>query len=513
MKVRPYQQEIIQSTVDYIQGLGHGCGIMVQSPTGSGKTVVGIKLIEMFMKAQPNHAHAWLTHRRELRKQSGSSLIGQGISVYHMSVVPPDRRFWSTKRVNIISPAMKRWPAFTKKSPPGLLIVDEAHHTPAASWARFVKEWQTLGGIVVGLTATPWRMSKNQSFLPWYGALVKGPSIKELQENDYLATPRVVHPPNAHIDESDARMMSTGDYAFDWMEESVKRLLDQEVVAEHWIATVADRKDKRTMWFLPTVYSAYMLKGILEHATGLPAEVLDGDTPADQRDRILAALKYKRLTHLISVDVLGEGIDIPSVPIVASLRTTKSLVVWLQQCGRASRPKKKDKAGFYTVLDYAGNSQRHGTPDAPREWFLDARSKHSKGMQDPPVANCFNAACREGGVQLHPAERFCWNCNFPQYGPCERCHVHQRWTQIGKDKVCNGCIAAAKQLEAESKATRRESAVSSVEHLFKKQVLGHLAIPARSNRSYAARTAKLHSKITPRKRRPKASSKNKTSRK
>ena len=91
------------------------------------------------------------------------------------------------------------------------------------------------------------------------------------------------------------------------------------------------------------------------------AEVLTADTPKKERGEILAALRYKRITHLISVDVLGEGIDIPSVPIIASMRPTQSTVVAMQQWGRGSRPKNNTDGGEYILIDYVNNTKRHGS--------------------------------------------------------------------------------------------------------------------------------------------------------
>ena len=388
MKLRQYQVDSIAEVVSHLGELGTGSGVMLQSATGSGKTVMGVKLLEMWMEQFPELAHAWVTHRRELRKQSGQILSKNDLDVMYMSDAPPNKRAWYPGTVNVVSPGLRRWPVFTSRNRPGLMVVDEAHHTPAATWARLVTRWQNKGGVVVGLTATPWRLSKQQGFTQWYDRIVCGPTIHKLQEDEYLARPRLVNPPNATISDEDAKLMSTGDYAFDWMEESVASLLSHKPVCEHLLEKTKKMRDKRTMWFVPTVHCAHMLKQLLEYKTGEESSVLTGDTPPVDRDRMLAALRKGRLTHLISVDVLGEGVDLPSVPIIASLRTTKSLAVWLQQCGRGSRPKGKDKAGHYTVLDYAGNAQRHGTPDCPREWFLEPRSVHAQGMAVPPTAQC-----------------------------------------------------------------------------------------------------------------------------
>ena len=52
---------------------------------------------------------------------------------------------------------------WSRNSSDDLMIVDEAHHAPAAGWERFMEQWP---GQVVGMTATPWRLSKKEGFDP-----------------------------------------------------------------------------------------------------------------------------------------------------------------------------------------------------------------------------------------------------------------------------------------------------------------------------------------------------------
>ena len=72
-----------------------------------------------------------------------------------------------------------------------LLVIDEAHHATAPGWERAVEQWP---GRVVGLTATPWRLDKNQGFNQLFGQLLVGPQIKDMQSNGWLAKDRVLMP-------------------------------------------------------------------------------------------------------------------------------------------------------------------------------------------------------------------------------------------------------------------------------------------------------------------------------
>ena len=53
-----------------------------------------------------------------------------------------------------------------------LLVVDEAHHATARGWTRAMRYWP---GRVMGMTATPWHLSKKEGFDHLFDALVCGP--------------------------------------------------------------------------------------------------------------------------------------------------------------------------------------------------------------------------------------------------------------------------------------------------------------------------------------------------
>lgn len=442
MKLRDYQVNLLDGIWSEMREHGPGCGVLAQSPTGSGKTIVGVSLANVMVNKFPDRPHCWVTDREQLHNQSAAALIMGGLLTSSMPKDKPSERHWYNGVINIVSPQLRIWPELPDKV--GLMIVDEGHHIPAATWSRLVDMWQAAGGIVVAFTATPYRLNKRQGFVEWFDVIIKGPTVEELQEQGYLATPRVILPQLAHINDDNAEVASTGDFAFGWMESEVSMLLAQGPVYDEWLKITAGRNDKRTMWFVPTVYCGKQLRRLL----GLRSRLLTAETPEIERREIMRELMGKEITHLISVNVLSEGVDVPSVPIIASLRPTQSLAVWLQQCGRGSRPKNRLNGGYYTVIDYAGNSMRHGPPDMFHDWSLEPREKSKVGGNKGAVAAyCYTDTCRD--VILHPAHRECWRCKEEQYMSCIDCKVHRRWTQYsrsGGEKVCNICVESSLEI-------------------------------------------------------------------
>ena len=437
MKPRKYQTKMVKEILKGFRDTG-GAGILAQLNTGGGKTLVGSLVASYFVKNYSDKPHCWVTHRDALHIQSSNRLRNAGLPVRSMTNDPPASRFWHPGKINVVSPSLRSWPEFQVS--PGLMIIDETHHIPARTWGKLATGWTDAGGFLLGFTATPWRMNKRQGFEEWYGLMVQGPTAEELQKLGYLATPRVVSPDDCSVDDKDAEVMSTGDYAFSWMDSEVAMLLAHKPVLEHYFSHTQDLADRRTMWYTPTVHCANMLTRLLR-SKGETAAVLTADTPTADRQRILARLKYRRITHVVSVDVLGEGIDVPSIPIIATLRPTKSIVVWLQQCGRGARPKNDTDGGVYWVFDYARNSERHGPPDLVREWSLKPRIEYETTWPKEVVARCYSPDC--GEIRLHPSYRYCWHCDEAQYFICTECHVARRWTKFAlRDKVCSICVEA-----------------------------------------------------------------------
>jgi superfamily II DNA or RNA helicase len=70
---------------------------------------------------------------------------------------------------------------------------------------------------------------------------------------------------------------------------------------------------------------------------GLPARSITGQPPEDERRSILGALGRGELRCVFSVDVLGEGVDVPNVDTILLLRPTQSATVFSQQLGRGLR--------------------------------------------------------------------------------------------------------------------------------------------------------------------------------
>lgn len=276
---------------------------------------------------------------------------------------------------------------------PHVFGIDEAHHVAAAGWSDVVKEYREAGTKILGVTATPWRLS-GQGLNPWFDHMVRGPDVEWLMAHGYLSKYRVFMPPTINVD---GVHTIAGDY--DKAELSIKVDTPQITgdVIQHWNKIA---RNKRTVVYCISVaHSQHVASQFM--ASGVRAAHVDGTTPEQERAAIIRSFSDGDIEVLCNCDLLGEGLDMSAIagkdaPIecVALLRPTKSLTLHLQQIGRALRP--KDEPAI--ILDHANNTAKMtdlyggGFPDDEYDWTLNdrlkKRKKQSASESAPTWRNC-----------------------------------------------------------------------------------------------------------------------------
>ena len=118
--------------------------------------------------------------------------------------------------------------------------------------------------------------------------------------------------------------------------------------------TIVDPGRMRALGFCVSVaHAEYMARKF--SASGLDSIALSGASPTEERNDALRRLAAGELRAIFSVDVLGEGVDVPSVDTVLLLRPTDSATVFTQQLGRGLR--RSEGKSYLTVIDLIG--QQH----------------------------------------------------------------------------------------------------------------------------------------------------------
>ena len=163
-QLRPYQQDLLSRVQHALADHPKG-RLMLQLPTGGGKTVIGGALLAHWL--DDNRKAVWLTHRKELAEQTRGMLTDAGVSARTNIRWPPgtDAPAMDGGVVILMAQTVGRRTdkrqVWNRYNPNDLMVIDEAHQATADGWARAMEQWP---GPIVGMTATPWRMSEKERF-------------------------------------------------------------------------------------------------------------------------------------------------------------------------------------------------------------------------------------------------------------------------------------------------------------------------------------------------------------
>jgi superfamily II DNA helicase RecQ len=128
-----------------------------------------------------------------------------------------------------------------------------------------------------------------------------------------------------------------------------------------------------------------------------------------ERERIIAEFSASKNGILVNCGIATTGFDCPDIEVVVVNRATKSVALWLQMVGRASR-RTQTKSAF-TILDFGENVTRLGFWQEPRDWAHLFENPKKKGEGVAPVKDCANC-----GFVAYVSARICANCGaeFPE---------------------------------------------------------------------------------------------------
>ena len=155
---RPYQERMIREVLNAYLVEGSR-SVLIESPTGSGKTCVGLGICKLLQTLEPNLTFGWIAMRRKLLKQARKENERMGV-----------------KNIQFVSMFDANPPHFD------VLVNDEAQHAAAATSAT--QHHDIDARWLLGLSATPTRTDRVK--LP-YEKVVKDYGLRFLIDKGYLS--------------------------------------------------------------------------------------------------------------------------------------------------------------------------------------------------------------------------------------------------------------------------------------------------------------------------------------
>lgn len=351
--IRDYQRTAAASLVGN-KGPGTGFGTIVL-PCGSGKTVVGMTVMEMLatstliLTTNVAAVHQWTDElvdkttltREEIGEYTGDKKVIKPVTIatYQILTWRPDKES-----------AFPHFSLFRERAW-GLIIYDEVHLLPAPVF-RVTAELQTIRRL--GLTATLVRedgcegdvfslVGPKRYDVPW----------KDLEGQGWIATARCMEIRVPLADEETLAYAIAGQrqkYRIA-SENPAKLPIVTELVSQHAGDSIL-------------VIGQY-IKQLEKIAADLGVPIITGKTPNSERDRIYSDFRSGAMKVIVVSKVANFAIDLPDASVAIQISGTfGSRQEEAQRLGRILRPKEKDSR-FYTIVtartveeDFAANRQK-----------------------------------------------------------------------------------------------------------------------------------------------------------
>ena len=359
----------------------HKSTLMVMA-TGLGKSVCIAKIANDWT----NGNVLCLAHRIELVDQLADHLAGE---LGYRPVVEQGMRGMDSESLytagsvvvgSIQSMITKRRLRLYRKHPFGLIIIDEAHRATSPSYVKLVDAYRELDPNLrlLGVTATPNRTDGTALGLV-FESVAYEMGIVDGIDAGWLVD---IHQKFAVVEDLDLSKIPCKRNEFgemDFKQAELEALLSQEGPLHAMTRPVLDctEQGQQAILFAASVNHAHLWTAVLDHYRPGCAAAVDGTMirgPGSKRAKIVDDYKAGQLQFLLNYGIFGEGFDAPNTSYVIMGRPTKSVLVYTQMLGRATRPlpgvvdglplaeSRKDAIAasgkpFAVVLDFVGNSK------------------------------------------------------------------------------------------------------------------------------------------------------------
>jgi superfamily II DNA or RNA helicase len=365
--LRHYQQVAVDQVALRRDGV-------VVAPTGSGKTMMAMGIIaRLGLKALV------VVHTRTLLDQTCAVIERTlGITPGRLGGGDDDVREVTVATVQTLS---RRDPQVLRDAF-GLVLLDEAHHCPAATFTDVLQGFAARHRV--GLTATPERADELHPLM--YATL--GPELFRVKPGAMVDVGSLVAPVVVPVATSfrGGRVMDHG--------QMVTRLCDDPERNQEVVRTIQATRGRHALVLSERVQHCEELVQMLQERL-IPAHLLVGHMAVEARQAAIAAFLTGPDAVLVATgSLLGEGFDCPDLDTLYLVVPSGNLTRTTQALGRVLRPSPgKPAPRVYDFVDAL-------TPGLEKSFRkrLAVYARHRAEVQEPRPARSFTLAARLPGV-------------------------------------------------------------------------------------------------------------------
>lgn len=368
---------------------------ILQMPTGAGKTLTAVRWLSERVLPE-RHRIIWLAHRHELLEQAALAFYQEAARIEgrdRLRVRVVSGRHCATSQmdleddvlicsVNSLARNLNVAREFLRE-PDTFVVVDEAHHSPAATYRKLLAllevrnaaRWNLIEGRarfrLLGLTATPTRTDERERRVLadlFGGNTLYNVEPSRLVREGVLARPCAVDVPTQTdldrlVTEDDRRYLRR---FHDLSEGLLQRIGALRHRNELILREYREHRTRygQTLVFATSLAHAQALAGLFrEH--GIPADYVGSDRASEENDSAMDGFRKKTLQVLVNVQKITEGVDLPGVETVFLARPTTSEILFTQMVGRALRGPRAggtEKAWIVSFTDHWSEVQDWMTP-------------------------------------------------------------------------------------------------------------------------------------------------------
>ncbi len=348
-RLHDYQREAAEALRESLTDTGRGQVVLA---TGLGKTVVMAEVVADLLRDGliRDHRVLVLAHTKGLVEQLHRAFwyqLPNWIRTEHFAE-GEEPRFWDGIVFATVQTVLSRIDTIP---PPGLVLVDEAHHVGAEMFQQVIDALRPP--MLAGVTATPWRgdgFDIDHTLGPavaQYG-IADGLRRGFLSEVDYRLCAD-------NIDWNTVQELSLHRYSLSQLNRRLILPTRDEQIAR-MVREVFDEERRRSgIAFCPSVTHAEAFAAMLRQY-GFRAESIHSDMDSRESDLLMSRFRAGQIDVMTSVDLFNEGVDVPDVDLIIFMRATHSRRIFVQQLGRGLRlSPNKTKV---VVLDFVTDLRR-----------------------------------------------------------------------------------------------------------------------------------------------------------
>ncbi|MCQ2499667.1 MAG: DUF3427 domain-containing protein [Lachnospiraceae bacterium] len=271
------------------------------------------------------------------------------------------------------------------------IVMDEAHHTPASTFQKIIKYFKCE--FMLGMTGTPDRLDQ-QNVRAIFGNTIP----YELSLRDAIKYGLIMP----------FKYYSVADNFVNYSTKEDQGKLYKDMIDENHCDFIRTQIESH-MGEIQGKLKCLAFCVNIEHAKALSIKMgqlgyhttcIIGGTSPSERQSIYNRLQDENdpLQIVFSINVLNEGVDLPSINMTLFLRPTESTTIFIQQLGRALRKHEGKKKPI--VIDFIGKKYERSTYIG---WALGTITD-APVMTKPVIKNVLNgdsAATTALGVEIY----------------------------------------------------------------------------------------------------------------